>query len=248
MHLHVALEPPEFAMLPLAGRSAVVVDVLRATTTVVAAFAAGCRRVVPVPDAETAVQRAAGFPPGACLLAGERDGDPIPGFDLGNSPLEYLPHRVAGRTIVLTTTNGTRAMLAAGAAARATIAALVNADAAAAWCLEGRRDVTVLCAGEQGGFALEDAVCAGLVVERIAAGAPGAELTDAAIAAVRLGQHYGPRLDRLRAEARWARRLAAKGRSADVDACLRLGGSALTPELAAGALEPAGPAEAGAVR
>lgn len=238
MHLHVALGPSEFGALGLAGRSAVVVDVLRATTTVVAAFEAGCRRVVPAPDADAARREAALLPVGEGLLAGEQHGDRIPGFDLGNSPLEYVADRVAGRTIVLTTTNGTRAMLAARAAAKATVAALTNLDAAAGWCLAAGRDVTVLCAGEEGGFSLEDAVCAGLLVERVAAGAGSAELSDGAVAARLLGQHYASRLDCLRADARWARCLLAKGRKADVDACLRLGRSAVAPELAGGALAP----------
>jgi 2-phosphosulfolactate phosphatase len=249
MRLHVALSPPEFGSLELAGRSAVVVDVLRATTTVVAAFEAGCRRIVPAADADAARRLVAGLRAGEGLLAGERNGEMIPGFDLGNSPLEYVADRVSGRTIVLTTTNGTRAMLAAGAAARATVAALTNLEAAARWCVASGRDVTVLCAGEKGAFALEDAVCAGLLVDRIAADGCGAELSDAAAAARLLGQHYVTRLDRLRAEAMWARRLLAKGRDADVDACLCLGRSTATPELAGGRLEPGrSPLAAGVAR
>src|SRR5262245_61013685 len=122
MHLEVALGPSEFAALALEGRSAVVVDVLRATTTVVAAFEAGCRRIVPVADPAAAARWAAEGPAEAYRIAGEQGGDPLPGFDLGISPLEYRPERVRGRSIVLTTTNGTPAMLAAGAAARATVA------------------------------------------------------------------------------------------------------------------------------
>ncbi len=237
MHVHVALGPAEFPGLALAGRSALVVDVLRATTTVVAAFAAGCRRVVPAGDVEAARARAGEFPVAERLLAGEQGGEPIPGFDLGNSPLEYVPERVHGRTIVLTTTNGTAAMLVAGAAARGAVAALVNVEAAAHWCAAQTRDVVVLCAGEKGDFALEDAVCAGLVVERLLAARPEAVASDAATAAWRLGQHYASRLDRLSVEARWARRLAARGRAADLQACLRLGGASLVPELAGGVIE-----------
>src|SRR4029453_17098388 len=116
MHVHVALGPAEFGAARLDGRGALVIDVLRATTSVVAACVAGCRSVIPVPD-EAAARRAAGrFPAGDCLLAGERGGDPIPGFDLGNSPLEFTADRVSGRVIVLTTTNGTNTMLAAAPA------------------------------------------------------------------------------------------------------------------------------------
>lgn len=249
MHLHVALGPSEFDTLELAGRTAVVVDVLRATSVVVAAFEAGCRRVVPAPDVDGARRQAARLSAGEALLAGEQHGDPIPGFALSNSPLEYSADRVRGRTIVLTTTNGTRAMLAAGRAAGGTVAALTNLDAAVAACRAAGRDVTVLCAGEKGGFSLEDAVCAGLLVDRVAACDEAADLSDAALAARLVGRHYASRLDRLRADAQWARRLIAKGRAADVDACLVLGRSPVAPELVDGGFEhPAGAAAAEAAR
>ena len=102
------VEPAE-----LAGATAVVIDVLRAGTTIVYALAAGAEQVVPcleVADARAMVEQ---FPAGTALLGGERQGLPIEGFDLGNSPDEYEPARVAGKTIVLTTTNGTRAMASA---------------------------------------------------------------------------------------------------------------------------------------
>jgi 2-phosphosulfolactate phosphatase len=238
VRIHVALGPAEFPALDLTGQSVLVVDVLRATTTVVAAFEAGCRRVIPVADPAAARARALDIPPDERLLAGERNGDRIADFDLGNSPLEYVSERVRGRTIVLTTTNGTAAMLAAGPAARGAIGALVNIEAAVRWCLAEPRDVTVLCAGEKGQFALEDAVCAGLMVEHLLAARPDAASSDAATAAQRLGQFYGPRLDRLAAEARWARSLHAKGRAVDLAACLKLGGASLVPELAQGVIAP----------
>src|SRR5215831_11587194 len=150
MQVHVALMPGEFPELDLAGRVALVVDVFRATTMVVAAFGAGCARVIPVASEAAARSRAAALAPEPVLLAGERGGDPIDGFDLGNSPLDCTPERVGGRTLVLTTTNGTRAMLKAGEAAAAALGALTNVRAAAQWAAAQRRDITVLCAGEQG--------------------------------------------------------------------------------------------------
>ena len=104
MRVHVALSPSEFADAPVSGRAVLAVDVLRATSAAVAACESGCRRVVPVPDeaAAEALRDGAGV-----VLAGERGGHPIPGFDLGNSPEEFTRARVEGRTVVLTTTNGT---------------------------------------------------------------------------------------------------------------------------------------------
>ena len=237
MRAHVALTPAEFRGLGLGGSTAMVVDVLRATTTVVAACAAGCTAVVPVPDPEAARARARSFP-GEVLLAGEQGGDPIPGFDLGNSPLEYVPERVAGRVIVMTTTNGTAAMLLAGAAAGAGAAALVNVSAAAAWALEQVHDLVVLCSGEQGGLSLEDVVCAGLLIRHVAARCPALEISDGARVAMAAAADFGSRLERLTEEAAWARRLIDKGHAADVTACLRLDTSTMVPVFRDGAIVP----------
>ena len=247
MHVHVALGPAEFIAAPLDGRAALVIDVLRATTSVVAACVAGCRSVIPVPD-EAAARRVAGrFPPGECVLAGERGGEPIPGFDLGNSPLEFTAERVAGRVIVLTTTNGTNTMLAAAPAAAGAVAALTNAGAAARWALDLGTDLTLLCSGERGGFCLEDAVCAGFVVDALASdGASGLRFTDAAVAARRLAAAYAGRLERLIEDAAWARHLEKAGRAEDFAACLALSSLEQVPRLSNGAIVP-GPADPVAV-
>jgi 2-phosphosulfolactate phosphatase len=108
------------------------------------------------------------------------------------------------------------------------------------WAVSAGRDLTVLCAGEKGGFSLEDAVCAGLVAEGIARAAAGVTLSDAAQAARCLGVLYGARLDRLRSDSGWARHLEAGARGADLDCCLRLDTSAAVPVLGNGAIT-AGP-------
>ncbi|HSE04022.1 MAG TPA: 2-phosphosulfolactate phosphatase [Methylomirabilota bacterium] len=237
----MALTPAEFADLPLAGCTALAVDVLRATTAVVAACEAGCRRVVPVPDQAAAESRRDGAD---VLLAGERGGEAIAGFHLGNSPVEFTRDRVAGRTVVLTTSNGTAAMLTAAGADAAGVAALTNVTAAADWAVGEARDVSILCAGDSGAFSLEDAVCAGLLVARLAAAVPGAALSGGAAAALGLGRHYAPRLDRLAADSRWARNLLRLGREADVACCLRADTSRMVPVFAAGGFEPRRLAEA----
>ena len=236
MRVHVALTPAEFPDLALGGRTALVVDVLRATSTVIAAFDAGCARVIPVAGAAEARELARALAPEPVLLAGERGGEQIEGFDLGNSPLDCSRERVGGRSIVLTTTNGTAAMLKASQAAAAAVVALTNVGAAVRWAVSEGRDLTVLCAGEKGGFSLEDAVCAGLLAEGIGRAAAGATLSDAAQAARCLGIFYGGRLDRLRRDSGWARHLEARRRGADLDCCLRLDVSAVVPVLADGAI------------
>ena len=225
----VALTPRDLADRDLSGQCAVVVDVLRATTSMVRACENGCARIVPVESPELARERALAVG-GGVLLAGERGGDPIPGFDLGNSPREFTPATVAGRTVVLTTTNGTRALLAVRAAAAVGVAALVNVGAAAEWAA-GYERVTVVCAGDGGELSLEDMVCAGVLVDRLVGREPAAVLTDAAAAARAAGELYGKQLDRLREDSRWARRLSARGHEADVSVCFGIDVSTQVPRM-----------------
>jgi len=140
----------------LGGATALVIDVLRAATTIITALANGCRAIVPVADPLDARRRAAAQWGDGVLVAGERRGEPIPGFDLSNSPVDFGRGRARGKTVFFTTSNGTRALLAARAAEAIGVAALVNASAAAAWAAAADRDIAILCAGSRGDRALED--------------------------------------------------------------------------------------------
>lgn len=224
--MDVVLTAEAVAPGQLGGATVLVVDVLRASTTIIAALAAGCAGITPVADPVEARRRAGA---GGALLAGERRGEPIAGFDLGNSPLEFTPERVGGRAVVLTTSNGTRALLAAREAHAIGVAAFVNLSAAAGWAAAEARDVVVVCAGERGRRSLEDHVCAGLLVERVRARAPGAAASPAALEALAEGRRYGGGIGRLAGDSPWARRLEASGRGADVTACLRLDTTSLVP-------------------
>lgn len=228
MHLDVALTPEGFEGARLESTTVLVVDVLRASTTMVAALGNGCAGIVPVTDAAEARQRAAALG-AAALVAGERRGQMVEGFDLGNSPLDVTPARVGGKTLVFTTSNGTRALLAARAAAALGVAAFVNLSAAVAWAHAGGRDVTVLCAGDRGRVSLEDTVCAGLLIAGLLGHEAGALLTDAARDALDKGRGYGKAVARLAQDSSWARHLALSGRGADVAACLALDTSAVVP-------------------
>lgn len=227
MRVDVAYTPAVLAPAALAGATALVVDVLRASTSIVTALAHGCLGVVPVGDPDEARERAAATP--GALVAGERRGEPLAGFDLGNSPLEFSPARVGGRLVFLTTSNGTGALLAVRAAAAVGVAAFVNLSAAAVWAAAERRNVVVACAGERGARSLEDEVCAGLLVDRLLAAVPGATAGPEAGEAARHARPYGPDLGRLAQDSSWARHLAARGRARDVAACLTLDSFALVP-------------------
>jgi 2-phosphosulfolactate phosphatase len=148
------------------GGTAVVIDVLRAGTTIVAALAAGAREVIPCLEVEDALKAAEQFPEGDFVLGGERGGMSIEGFHLGNSPTDYSPDAVAGKTVILTTTNGTRAMFHARQADEILIASLTNASAVARMLFD-RQHVHILCAGTDGNISHDDVLLAGLLVERL---------------------------------------------------------------------------------
>jgi len=150
----------------LAGGTAVVIDVLRTSTTIVHALEAGAREVIPCLEVADARAVAAQHTDQDVLLGGERGGLPIDDFDLGNSPGEYVPHRVGGKTIVFTSTNGTRALDHAAGADRVLIGAFVNATAVYHELL-GREQIHLLCAGTRGQISQDDVLFAGLLVERL---------------------------------------------------------------------------------
>ena len=176
--LPALVEPEE-----LLGGTVVVIDVLRASTTIVHALEAGATKVIPCLEVKDALALAAELPPGEVVLGGERGGLAIDGFDLGNSPTEYTPDRVAGRTVVFTTTNGTRAMRQCGLADRVLIGAFVNVSAVCR-CLAGAKRIHLLCAGTGGETSCDDVLLAGLLVDRIERqGGPVRELNAPAVTA-----------------------------------------------------------------
>lgn len=237
MLIDVAFTAEEAAGAALDGATAVVVDVVRASTTIVAALAAGAPAVLPVGSPEEARERARAWPAGAVLLGGERGGDPPPGFECGNSPAEYTVDRVRGRVVVFTTTNGTRALLAVAPAARVAVGGFVNASAVARWVASaGRAPVLLVGAGEKGRFCLEDAACTGLLVARLAAIGHGVRLSDSARAAALVWRAYADDLPRLLADAAWARALTGRGRGGDLPLCVAVDASALVPVVGDGGL------------
>jgi 2-phosphosulfolactate phosphatase len=164
--LNVYTLPSEVAPAQLAGASVVVIDVLRATTTIIHALEAGAREVVPCLEIEDAQALAAKMQEGEYVLGGERGGLPIPGFHLGNTPTDYTPQSVGGKTVIFTTTNGTRAMMQCRQAARVFLGAFVNA-AAVVERLAGQGQVHLLCSGSGGEETRDDVLLAGLLVTRL---------------------------------------------------------------------------------
>lgn len=234
MRVHVFPTPRSLEGVDLSRGIAVVIDVLRATSTMVTALANGAREVVPVEEPEQARALAHQFSPGACLLGGERESVRIPGFDLGNSPLEYAPHTVRGKTVIMTTTNGTRALRRAAGARQVFAGSILNAGALAAHILPLAEDLFLVCAGRQGEFSLEDTLCAGVILNYLAkAGECNLLLTDQARAAMDLAKYHRGNLWAALAASEHGRSLAGLGFGADLEACARLDGIPVVPALCA---------------
>jgi 2-phosphosulfolactate phosphatase len=194
VRLDVFLTPDELARGELAGRVVAVVDVLRASTTIAVALANGARAIIPFQDVDEAIERARQFERGTVVLAGERRMLPIPGFQLGNSPVTFTPDVVSGKTILLTTTNGTRSLVAAQGARDVVVASYVNMGATTAMlrsALRGGADVIIACAGQDGHYALEDAACAGSLVRAVAKRMSGLAMNDAAHSCALIARGYG---------------------------------------------------------
>ena len=187
MKVHVAFIPDEAASAP----TGIVVDVIRATSTIAQALSSGYRRVLCVPEIEQA--RALRAELSDSVVGGERDAVRIDGFDVGASPREFLEPRA--ETLILSTTNGTRTIVtAAERCDEVLIGSLLNLAAVVRAATERGKDVAVICAGYKGAFAVDDAYCAGRLVQALEG-----ERTDAAVAAALLADAFPDPLDGINA-------------------------------------------------
>lgn len=254
MHWHVHELHSRIDGPALRGDVAVVIDVLRASTTMVTALAHGAAGVLPVAGVDEARRRAAAIGP-AAVLGGERGGVRIEGFELGNSPAEYTAGRVAGRTVVITTTNGTAAIATCAAARDVLVGAIVNRSAVAAaarrLAAEAGGAVHLVCAGTDGVVTAEDVLAAGAILDAAARHPESADdaCDPAALAAREAFRRLVPPgaadpaagLERAFAVAPGGVNLLALGMAADLATCARIDVVAVVPRLdrASGMLVPA---------
>lgn len=202
------------------GRFAVVIDALRATTVMAAALSAGASHIVPVAEVEEARRIFAGLPTGEALLCGERSGGKLPGFHLGNSPLEYTPEAVRGKTLVMTTTNGTRAILSCAGAGKLALGAIVNAQTTGRAAAASGMDIAVVCAGTGGFFTLEDMLAAGAILN--ASLLPEDGMDDLSRVALYLYRRNASDLAGALKDCAHARYLCQLGYARDVEYCMEL--------------------------
>ncbi|HLO03134.1 MAG TPA: 2-phosphosulfolactate phosphatase [Symbiobacteriaceae bacterium] len=217
----------------MAGRAAVVIDVLRATTTIVTALVNGADTVVPVLAPEEAFQVVQENPERKFVLGGERKSLLIPGFHLSNSPLEYTQTKVGGRPILFTTTNGTRAIRRAAGADVVYIASFLNAPAVAKELSRLGKPVAICCAGTYDQFSLEDTACAGAIIEFLAGPDQVVELNDLGLVARELYRRFDGRLAELLRLAEHGQNLAHLGLRDDLLFCAQLGTTTALPRFTA---------------
>ncbi len=232
MEVGVYFTPDEAGAGDLAGATAVVIDVVRATTCIVEAIANGARAVHPAVSVDEAAALRAGLNGQGrrALLCGERGGIRIDGFDLGNSPAEFTAAAVGGRRLVMTTTNGTRAFAAARRADRVLAASFLNQSAVAEAVREDDA-VAIVCAGKEGRFSLDDAVCAGHLVRAVLDLAAGpVALADGAAAVRDLAAAHEVSAEMLMGTAA-GRALAEVGLGADLALCARTDRHQIVPMM-----------------
>ena len=225
------MSPGELASGDVQGRVVAVIDVLRASTSIAAALANGARTVVPVEDVDEAMTRAKQFERGQVRLAGERKMLAIPGFDMGNSPVEFTREAVQDRTVLITTTNGTSALMALQGARDIVIASYVNLSVVSVMLKAAARanDISIVCAGTEGHFSLEDAACAGRYVRSLTQ--PGSSLTlnDAARACALIDGKYGDDIAEIFRDSWHGQALAEAGFGDDLVACAAVDSHPVVP-------------------
>jgi 2-phosphosulfolactate phosphatase len=205
----------------LNGRVAAVIDVLRATSTITEAIANGARTIYPTATIDDAVRLAQSLGRKEVLLTGERACRKIEGFDLGNSPLEFTSEVVSDKVVVMTTTNGTPALLAGSGADRCVVASYLNLNAVADDLASTGAPIVLLCAGREERFSLDDALCAGSLVQAMRSRlSVKVRMNDAAFAATALERRYRGHMSSVIARTSAARQIIDAGLGDDIAYCL----------------------------
>ncbi|MBK9246785.1 MAG: 2-phosphosulfolactate phosphatase [Ignavibacteria bacterium] len=236
MYINVLLTPTELPKSSENGeRVAIVIDVLRASTTICIAFSSGVKAIIPSTSVEEATGIFQALPPSIRLLGGERRGVKQPGFDIGNSPLEYTPEIVNGKIISFTTSNGTNALQLVRAADSIYIGSFMNLQALSEYIADNHSqsnsEITIICAGSSGAFSLEDACCAGGYVGYLSSFIPTAQLSDSAVASESLFSNYRDNLLGFLQSTTHGKSLRELGFSDDIECAADLNSLEVVPKI-----------------
>ncbi|HEQ99948.1 MAG TPA: 2-phosphosulfolactate phosphatase [candidate division Zixibacteria bacterium] len=237
MNIRLFFTPAGIGDEQINGRTAVVIDILRATTVAAVALGNGAREIIPVANLGDATSLREKLDRTTVQLGGEREGRKVDGFDLGNSPFEYSPEAVENKTVILATTNGSEAMIKGGEARHCLSCAFVNLSATLDKILEINNDVSIICAGNKGGFSLEDALCGGMLVDRLLASDRAMELdNDAAFVSRGLYHKHKDNLEDALHKSDHGKYLDSLGFSKDVSFCAQEDNLSICPVWQSGRL------------
>lgn len=238
MKVDVFFSPSQIDEMLLREKNVVVIDVLRSSTTIVAALRNGAREIIPVGSVESAVKVSGNLFGDVVLRGGERNGKIIPGFNLGNSPKEYTEEAVKGKSIIFCTTNGTAAMVKARYAQKMVVAGFVNISLVVQYIKECREDFFIVCSGKQQLFCIEDAICAGMIVKMLCDDESlYVELNDSAVAAQALHKTFGRNLLKMAKSSEHGKYLMEIGFEDDIKTCVKLDSIPALPLLGGNVLK-----------
>lgn len=222
----------ELKSVDLNEKIAIVIDVLRASTTICTAISNGCKSVIPVAEVDEAITLAAEFGRSFVILGGERGGKIISGFDLSNSPLEYKTETVKEKRIIFTSTNGSQLFREATKAKHTIVASFLNIKKICEFIIETNMDISILCAGGEGKFSLEDTVCGGMIINKLLNDyKQPLNLNDGAKMAEILYQHYSQNLLGMLYQASHGKRLISIGQESDLTFCIAVNSVTCIPVL-----------------
>lgn len=222
MKINVHFTPGGVDELWFTGKTTVVIDVLRATSTIITALQNGAREIIPVASVEFAVKVSGGMFGGLTLLGGERNTKKIEGFALGNSPLEYTAKIVSGKSIILFTTNGTKAIVKGKFSQSLFICSFLNLNAIADRLVKLGNDIEVVCSGRNNLFSLEDAICAGKLISEIIKLKEDISVTDTSKASMSLFKSFGKSIPKMLADTEHGKLLIENGFEEDIKYCSKL--------------------------
>jgi 2-phosphosulfolactate phosphatase len=230
MQIRIQLIPSPPDPNLLSHRVVVVIDVLRATSVIVHALSQGLEEVIPAKTVEEAFRLAKAFPPHSTLLGGERDSNKIEGFDLGNSPKEYMQEKVRGKRLILSTTNGTKAFYSVSSGEVIMVGSFFNIGATVKKCLELDKDLLIFPSGDRGDFSLEDTVCGGMLIDGIIRKGKGPLfLTDDSHSARILYQKFETNLVDAFHLSRHGKELVDRGHKEDLSYCAQIDMTDIVP-------------------
>jgi 2-phosphosulfolactate phosphatase len=232
MRVDLHFTPHQADELLLRDKTVVVVDVLRASTSIATALRNGAKEIIPVTTVERAVKISGNLFGDYVLRGGERNGRIIEGFNLGNSPSDYAEEKVKGKAIIFSSTNGSFAIDKARYARDMVICGFVNMSPVVEFLARNDQDFTIVCAGNNGMFSLEDSVCAGMVLQKLS-GQEDATLVmaDAAIAAVLLYKGYSKNILKMIRNCEHGKYLAGIGFADDLSLCAATDSVPVLPQL-----------------